>query len=138
MTRKYLFGALVLALVAPVTLIAGDFDGSKPLICAVIHATEAGAEEAKCLSGPPWMVSLSVFIEVDFEAKNATTTRQHEGERVSEIELVDHLDGNRMSLQGTDGEHSWSMVISEQTGSMTLAVAGEEVGFLAFGACTAR
>lgn len=93
---KSLYGAMALALTTPMTLLAGDFDGSKPLVCAVIHATEAWAEESE------------------------------------------HLEGNRMSLQGTDGEHSWSMLISEKTGSMTLAVAGEEVGFVVFGACTPR
>ncbi|MEE8428885.1 MAG: hypothetical protein V3S33_05230 [Gammaproteobacteria bacterium] len=64
--------------------------------------------------------------------------RFHKTWRPSEIELVDHLPNKIISIQGTDGDYSWSMLISEETGSMTLAVAGEEVGFVVFGACTPR
>ncbi len=139
MFRRVGYVALLIALLVPVLASAAtDFDGSRELLCAVIHATEAEAEIPECLSGPPWLVNLPVFIEIDFVAKQTTTTSQHQVQRSSEIEVIDHLGRNRMSLQGTDGEYSWSMLISEETGSMTLAVAGEEVGFLVFGACTPR
>jgi hypothetical protein len=134
---QYLLGGMIVSLL-PLSLSAGEFDGSKPLVCASIHAAECGAEEQGCLSGPPWMMNFPVFLEIDFAAGKATTTRQYKGARVSEIELVVHLHNKRMSIQGTDGDYSWSMLVSEETGSMTLAVAGEEVGFVVFGACTPR
>ena len=84
------------------------------------------------------MVGFPVFMEIDFEAKQAQTTQQQLTKRISKIDRVDHLPNNRLSVQGTDGEYSWSMLISEETGSMTLAVAGEEVGFVVLGACTLR
>ena len=117
---------------------AGPFDGSKPLLCAAIHATSCEEESEVCTSGAPWMVGLPVFMEIDFATKTASTTRQHVVERTSKIDTVEHLPNNRMSVQGTDDEYGWSMMISEETGSMTLAVAGEAVGFIVLGACTIR
>ena len=84
------------------------------------------------------MVGLPVFMEIDFVGKTASTTRQHVVERTSKIDTVEHLPNNRMSVQGADDEYGWSMMISEETGSMTLAVAGEAVGFIVLGACTIR
>jgi hypothetical protein len=120
----------------PLSLSASDFDGSKPLICASVHATECGAEDQACISGPPWKANFPVFMQIDFKAKMASTLRHHENKRMTKIELVDHLPNKRMSLQGIDEAYSWSMLISEETGSMTLAVAGEDIGFIVFGACT--
>jgi hypothetical protein len=117
---------------------AGPFDGSKPLLCAAIHATMCDEESVTCTSGAPWMVDFPVFTEIDFAAKTAATTRQHAVARTSKIDAVEHLPNNRMSVQGADDDYSWSMLISEETGSMTLAVAGEAVGFIVLGACTIR
>lgn len=138
---NYIFrGLLGLVLLGwlPLSFAEGVFDGSRPLVCAAIHAAECSSAELQCKSGPPWMIDFPVFVEIDFAAKTASTTRQHVVARVSKIELLTHLPGNRMSIQGADGEYSWSMLISEETGSMTLAVAGEEVGFMVLGACTPR
>ncbi len=136
---KYNFLGLVIAtltMLLPATASAGVFDGSKPLLCAVLHAAECGAEVQKCRSGAPWELNIPVFIELDFAGQTASTTSQHATERTSAIEQVSHLAEQRMSVQGVDGEFGWSMLISEETGSMTLSVAGEEVGFVVFGACT--
>ena len=138
---NYIFrclAGLVLVSWLPAALAAGPFDGSKPLLCAAIHAAECSTAELKCESGPPWLVNFPVFTEIDFAAGTASTTRQNLTARTTRIEQVSHLANNRMSLQGSDGEFSWSMMISEETGSMTLAVAGEEVGFIVMGACTLR
>jgi hypothetical protein len=139
--KKYIFqtvSGFVMGCLLPLSLWAGDFDGSKPLICASVHATECDAEDQECISGPPWHVNFPVFMQIDFEAKTASTLPQHENKRMTKIELVDHLPGKRMSIQGNDDEYSWSMLISEETGSMTLAIAGEGIGFTVFGACTAN
>lgn len=132
-----LAGFCFLAL-APITSFAGHFDGSKPLICASLFATECRAESQECVSGPPWNFNLPVFSEVDFKSQTVSTTRTNQDNRVSPIESVDHLPNGRLSLQGDDGQYSWSAIISEETGSMTLTAAGEEIAFLVFGACTVR
>lgn len=124
--------------VAPFNATAGEFDGSKPLVCAAIYATECGAESQECSSGAPWEINFPVFTDIDFKAMTVSTTRQHKVARVSKISAVDHYPNGRMSIQGHDGDYSWSMIVSEETGSMSLAVSGEDIGFLVFGACTIR
>lgn len=139
--KKSMCSSLVtfcMAALAPLTSSAGDFDGSQPLICASLFATECRAESQECISGAPWDFNLPVFSEVDFKAQTVSTTRPNKDNRVSKIESVDHLPNGRLSLQGDDGQYSWSAIISEETGSMTLTAAGEEIGFLVFGACTVR
>lgn len=127
---------LALLVIASDAALAGDFDGSKPLVCASIHATECGAETQECVSGAPWLINFPVFTEVDFKAKTLSTTRHHENERVSEIEEVHRMPSGYLSIQGKDGEYSWNAMISEESGAMTLTVSGAHVGFIVFGACT--
>lgn len=138
---KYTYSMLLIAMTAvfiPVAASAGEFDGSKPLLCASIFSSQCEAESQECVSGAPWTINFPVFMEIDFKENVLSTTDQHKNARLSRIENIDHLPNGRLSIQGDDGEHAWSMILSEETGSMTLAVSGEEVGFLVFGACTLR
>jgi hypothetical protein len=58
-----------------------------------------------------------------------------EGEkRATAIKNRQQLDG-MLILQGTENGRGWSMAINEKSGEMTLAVAGDQVGFVVFGAC---
>lgn len=139
--NKSIYFTLVFAFFAclvPSATMAGEFDGSKPLLCAAIFSTECGAESQECVSGAPWEINFPVFTEIDFKAKTVSTTRQHKVARVTEITSVSHHPNGHMSIQGHDGDYSWSMVVSEETGSMSLAVSGVDIGFLIFGACTIR
>lgn len=138
MNRIVLFAAAfaLVAAVVPAGAIAGDFDGSKPLVCASIHATECSAESQECQSGAPWMINFPVFSEIDFKGKTLSTPREHQANRVSKIEQIHHMPSGQLSILGNDGEYSWSMLISEETGAMTLTVSGDQVGFIVFGACT--
>ena len=45
------------------------------------------------------------------------------------------MEGN-IILQGVENGRGWSIVISEETGKMSATVAGDEIGFIVFGACT--
>lgn len=139
--NKSTYFTLVIAfftLLVPASTMAGEFDGSKPLLCAAIFSTECGAETQECISGAPWEINFPVFSEIDFKAQTVSTTRHHKVARVTEISNVDHHPNGRMSIQGHDGDYSWSMIISEESGSMSLAVSGEDIGFLVFGACTIK
>ncbi len=39
-------------------------------------------------------------------------------------------------LQGVESGRAWSMAITEATGRMVISVAGDEIAFVVFGACT--
>ena len=117
---------------------AGEFNGTKPLVCAAMYSSECSAEAQECLGGAPWLINFPAFVEVDFKFKTLSTTHHHSVERVSDIDAINHLPGGLMSVQGVDGDYAWSVLVSETTGSMTLSVSGEDVGFVVFGACTVR
>ena len=119
----------------PLVSAAEDFDGSKPLVCAAIFSAECNAGEQECITGAPWMINIPVFMRVDFEAKKVTTTKQWDTTRTSTISHVGKLDAGHTAIQGVDSTFVWSMLITEETGSMTLGIAGEDTGYLVFGAC---
>lgn len=119
----------------PLASSADDFDGSKPLVCAAIFSAECNAGDQTCVTGAPWMINFPVFMKVDFEAKQVTTTKQHEATRTSKIDQVGKLSIGHTVIQGIDDTFVWSMLIAKETGSMTLSISGEDTGYLVFGAC---
>ena len=119
--------------IAAQPVIAGDFDGSKPLVCAMIEAFECGPDTG-CESGTPESNGLARFLRVDVGKKEVRTTRESQ-ERTSKIEKVDHADGVLL-LSGTQSGRGWNLTINESTGYMVLSVAGDQVAFVVFGACT--
>ncbi|MGA9575108.1 MAG: hypothetical protein WBS20_14310 [Lysobacterales bacterium] len=137
MTKQtFMYMAAVLAIsVLPATASADDFDGSKPLTCASIFSAECNAASQECITGAPWMINFPVFIEIDFKAKKASTTKLHENTRVSPISQVSTLKSGHTAIQGIDNDFIWSMVIAQETGSMTLSISGEDTGYIVFGAC---
>ncbi|HUK81300.1 MAG TPA: hypothetical protein VLZ12_01575 [Verrucomicrobiae bacterium] len=115
---------------------AGDFDGSKPLICSVIQ-TVACPRDDEISKGTAEDVNLPQFFFIDFD-KKLVTGKTAEGEvRETKIESIKHEDG-KLILQGVQRGKAWSAVISEQTGRTTLVGANEEAGFVIFAACTPR
>lgn len=137
MNKQTIFttAAFLLAASLPFAATADDFDGSKALTCASIYSAECNAGDQTCITGAPWMINFPVFIELDFDAKVASTTKLHESPRKSPISHVTKLKGGHLSLQGIDADFGWSMLIAQETGSMTLTIAGEYTGYIIFGAC---
>ena len=61
--------------------------------------------------------------------------RDHDGSRSTKIRSHQHAEG-RLVLQGLEQERAWSILISEETGKMSVTSTGSEAGFVIFGACT--
>ena len=125
----------------PLGALAGDFDGSKPLLCAVKKAFECTAADG-CQERTVESVNIPQFLQIDVEQKKITA---HDGRgkgRNTEIERIEHIDGKLMIQGAEDGVEnvrdglSWSLSVSEETGRMTLTASGDELGFVVFGACT--
>lgn len=133
---KHLIGrsmAAALAAIASPASAAG-LDGTDPLICATAEAFDC-APNSQCIRDSPEAVNLPRFIRLDFAEKRAFTKRLSGEERVAEIMSQQSVDG-RLVLQGVQLGHGWSMAISQETGAMSLAVVGAEIGFVVFGTCT--
>ena len=134
-TQRIFAGGVILFLMGIGTqpVFAGDFDGSKPLVCAMIEAFECGPDTG-CESGTPESNGLSRFLRVDVGKKEVRTTKESQ-ERPSKIEKVGHAEGVLL-LSGTQNGRGWNLTINESTGHMVLSVAGDQVAFVVFGACT--
>jgi len=109
------------------------FDGSKPMVCAMIEAFECGPTTG-CESGTPESNGLARFPRVDVSKKEVRTTKESQ-ERTSKIERVHHANGVLL-LSGTQNGLGWNLTINESTGYRVLSVAGDQVAFVVFGACT--
>ncbi len=118
----------------PLQSMAGDFDASKPLICAVIETFECGPG-ADCQRGTAESISMPQFLKVNFEEKTISSTPESGSIRTTKIRNLERLD-NRLILQGIQNGRAWSMVINVTTGKVTLSASDEQAGFVVFGACT--
>lgn len=108
-------------------------DERGPWICTPNHEIEC-EETGKCDTNAAESLNLPPFIKIDLVAKQMSGVE--EGiEEAAAIERVEHVDG-RLVLQGVQDGRGWSMVIVEQSGDMTLSVAGDDTAWQAFGACT--
>lgn len=121
--------------------VAGDFDGSKELICAVMDLVEC-QPGGKCQQVTAEEVGIPHFLRIDFKKKKISATFADGSKRSSAVENFEKIDG-KVIIQGAEdgieGERDglgWSLAIAEGTGKMVLTASGDEVGFVMFGACT--
>lgn len=128
--------ALLLISGLPSHVLAGDFDGSRPLLCAVIETIEC-TPDGECLRGEAESIDMPAFLKIDFAKKTISGTRQDGTVRNTEIKTMERVDGN-LILQGVQNGKAWTMVISEATGKATITAADNQVGFVVFGACISR
>lgn len=129
----FLLAAACLALAAAAG--AADFDGSKTLLCAPGEAIDC-LPRGDCQQRGPDELGIPRFITIDIKGKRLSGNTS-EGELTTPIQNVRSIDGKQI-LQGAEGGRGWSMVIDEQTGDMSAAVADQAAGFVLFGACTPK
>ncbi len=111
------------------SVMAADFDGSKPLVCAIVEVLDCGLQD-KCDRVNPEFVNLPDIFKINFTKKEMGG-----GDRTTSFQHTVHEEGN-LIIQGTSGNgRGWSLLLSEHTGKFTGAVAGVEYGFLLFGSC---
>ena len=114
----------------------GDFDGSKPLLGAVIeiHECQPGLG---CQKVTPAEADIPRFVEIDFKKKEISEVGKNKNERRTTIKAVERLD-DRLILRGGENGRGWSMAIMQETGDMVVTVSANKTGFVVFGACTPR
>src|SRR5512134_4020514 len=100
--RPVLGVALVVAATAcmPAAL-AGDFDGSKSLICATVQAMDCAAGE-DCVRGLAEDVGAPTFLRIDFAQKAVVGPK-----RTSPVQRMESDEGQWL-LQGTELGLAWS------------------------------
>lgn len=122
---------------------AGDFDGSKELMCTCIRVIECRTD-GNCAEVSAEGIGIPQFLKINFQQKTISAPKWGENQNPSRIENLERIDG-KLILQGAeDGIREvrdgvgWSMAISEETGKMVLTGSGDQVAFVVFGACVPR
>jgi hypothetical protein len=134
MRKLLLTGLALLILASPLPLAAAAFDGSAPLLCAVVQVIECGAG-TECVEVSAEAAGIPDFLIIDFENKTIRATEESGRKETTAIQNVQHLDG-KLILQGAENGRGWSIVISEDNGRLSATVSDHEVGFIVFGVST--
>ena len=137
------FGKQLFILVASifgVTALAAGFDGSAPLICSFGQVVECDAG-SKCRVVSHDSVDAPDFVKLDFRNKQMVSTTAGEDSPADDIIVTDLT--THLIVQGTQGSGQgnalgYSLSIDKATGQMAVAGAGENAGFVIFGACTSH
>ena len=138
MMRHALTGSLavLVLLMAVPAVLAADFDGSRPLLMAVIDIIECHPGGA-CENVTPQEARLPRFLEIDFDKKEISEVGDAQDERRTAIQNITQGEGV-LILQGAQNGRGWSLTITEASGDAVATVADPVSGFVIFGACTPR
>lgn len=112
---------------------AGDFDGSKPMVCALLELSscESGSD---CRKETPDSINVPQFVFIDAKQNTITGTRPG-GQPLSSKIAEERTLGGLLVLQGAEGSISWAININQSNGKMSFASVGDGVAFAVFGAC---
>ena len=141
MSKMIRFGLILLCIcIVPLTSVAGDFDGSRPLLFSVISAMECTPDNG-CRAVTIESVDLPRFLKIDLNKKTIGPVSESDTRPGSVIERIERVDG-KLILQGAeDGYESvrdglgWTIAIAEGTGEVVMTASGDQVAFVVFGAC---
>ena len=132
--------ALLCIAIIPLSVMAGDFDGSKPLHCTLVDTIEC-LPGGNCQKVDPAEVNLPGTILIDY-AKKSITVKEGDNKRASTIENMEHIDGKLIIQGAEDGVKEqrdglgWTIAVNDSTGKMVATGSGDDVGFVIFGSCT--
>ena len=141
MKNMKLLGLIGLSIfISSLTVWAGDFDGSRPLLFSVISVMEC-APDSGCRAVTTDSVGLPQFLKIDLNKKTIGPVSESDTRPDSVIERMERVDG-KLILQGAeDGYESvrdglgWTIAITEGTGKVVMTASGDQVAFVVFGAC---
>jgi len=120
---------LVLGFVAISPVLASDFDGSKPLICATVEARDCVLTR-RCFTGEAREVGAPEFMRIDFAKKTVTGTT-----RTTAIAALE-ISETQLLMQGAELGFGWTLAINRSNGHFSGSITNLEGAFLLFGSCT--
>ena len=122
-----------------VTAFATDFDGSEPLMCSFGQVLECDAGSS-CRAVTNESVDAPDFVKLDFRRNQLVSVTAGEESSADDMSVVDTT--TFLVVQGVQGVDEsvstlgWSLSIDQASGQIVAAGAGENAGFVIFGACT--
>ena len=138
MKKRTLNFAVLVTGILGTTVAAADFDGSDPLICSFGQVVECDAGSS-CRVVSRASVDAPDFVKLNFKNKQLVSTTAGEDSPADDMIVTDLT--THLMVQGTQGTGQgnalgYSLSIDQATGQMVAAGAGENAGFIIFGACT--
>lgn len=109
--------------------IAGDFDGSKVLVCAPIEAMDCVSGQT-CGKGRPVDIGAPAFFRVDVGNKSIAGPK-----RTTKIQFMEKAD-NQLLLQGTELGYAWTIALDSDDGTMAVTFVDRQGAAVLFGSCT--
>ena len=132
---------LVCIPIIPNIALAGDFDGSKPMLCTVIDVNECVTGE-ECKKVQAEEINLPRYLYINVKKKIIQNKKDSEESRKSEIEHVKEV-GGKLILQGAESGgydvqdgFGWTIAIMADTGQMVMTASGDLVAEVVSGICT--
>ncbi len=135
--RKILMLGLLLAvagLAPPAKASADDLTGAQTLLCTPVQVNVC-TSDGECDALNPWEANIPQFLEMDFKGKMMSTTKASGENRSTPMKILERENG-LVFIQGVEGGRAFSLVISESTGMLSVAVARDGKNVSVFGACT--
>jgi hypothetical protein len=132
MTR---WACAILAGALPLPALAAGLDGTAPVTCSIAETADCEPGE-NCIRDTPEAIDLPRLMRIDFAAKKVVSKLTGGGERTAEIGLQ-RVEEGKLLLQGIQRGHGWTAIIVQETGALSLAIAGEDGAVAAFGFCAA-
>lgn len=111
------------------TALAGDFDGSRELLCAPVLAMDC-AEGADCTTGTPVQMGAPAFIRVNAAKKQVIGAK-----RSLPAQQVDKT-SEQLMLRGADSGQAWAIAIDAASGRMYATLTGRDGAIVLIGSCT--
>lgn len=108
--------------------LAGDFDGSKSLICAPVVVMDCVVDQG-CTKGTPNELGAPAFLRIDFAKKLVIGPKQ-----VTPI-LSMEKNEQQVLLQGNEQGFGWTIVVGAD-GKLITSMLDHTGAFLMYGACT--
>ncbi len=132
--KEKLFGIGLGILAASLALADDDLTGVDMLLCAPGYIRNCTVD-GECELEPAENLNMPEFIQVDLDNEMLLTTATNDESRATVIEHLTRLNG-LIFLQGVQGGNAFSIVISEATGDMSIAIVTDGETATTFGACT--
>jgi hypothetical protein len=111
------------------TVSAGDFDGSKKLLCATTNAMDC-VSGAECVKGSPGVIGAPKFLRIDIAQKTVEGPK-----RTTPITSVDKGQ-EQIVLQGNELGFGWTIALDQEEGDIVATLVNRDGAFVLFGSCT--
>ena len=127
--------ATALTIAAPALFAtAEDLGGTTEFLCSTSWTISCAADKI-CETGLPTEWNIPQFVIANLDRKTLSTTKAHGESRTTPIDLVRSENG-LIFILGHELDRTFSVVVSESSGSMSGSITMESSTISVFGACT--